>query len=74
VALDGCTQAGPETYEELGLFVGRVDREDLRATGVRAFRGERIEIVEPTARTAAGPRWCGWYGTDDCVLDRGTRI
>ncbi len=45
VALEGCRQANPEQFEELGFFVGELDPAHLRSIGIRAFRGERVEIL-----------------------------
>ncbi len=44
VAMQGCKQASPDKFEEQGLFIGERNKDDWRASGVRAFRGERIEI------------------------------
>jgi hypothetical protein len=45
VSLDGCTQKNQEQFEELALFVGELDPHALKTFGVRAFRGERVEIL-----------------------------
>ena len=63
VALDGCVQANAERFEELGFFVGAVDRSALLATGVRAFRGERVEIVNDGQD--GGAAVVRVYGRDD---------
>ncbi len=63
VAMEGSQQACPEQFEELGLFIGEVNKDDLRATGVRAFRGERIEILNDGSDGEAAVIRA--YGTDD---------
>lgn len=45
VALESCVQEHPEQFEEIGFFIGELKPFDLKETGVRAFRGERIEII-----------------------------
>lgn len=45
VALDGCYQAGPERFGELGLMVVRPQISELEQSTVRTFRGDTVEII-----------------------------
>jgi len=45
VALNGCTQAGPEQFEELGLMMGTLDTVDPLLSSLRAFRGDWGEVI-----------------------------
>lgn len=45
VALDGCAQAGPERFEEIAWIIARPQIADFPQSILRAFRGERIEVV-----------------------------
>ncbi len=63
VALDGCSQAGPEQYEELQPLVGKLDLLDFPASAMRAFRGESIEILNDGSN--GGEASVRVRGTDD---------
>lgn len=45
VAVDGCRQAGPERFQELGLMMGRLQLDDFVQSVLRAFRADTVEIV-----------------------------
>ena len=53
VAVAGCGQAAPERLGEVGVMVGRLDTAKLDRSVLRAFRGERVEIVNDGADGAA---------------------
>jgi hypothetical protein len=63
VALDGCTQAGPEQFEELALFVGDLHGRDPRQLAVRALRGDQVEVLRDGA--GGGPAIVRVHGADD---------
>jgi len=63
VALDGCTQLNPEQFEELGFFVGRMNKRDPLDVNLRAFKGERIEILNDGAD--GGPAVIRAHGSDE---------
>jgi hypothetical protein len=52
VALDGCRQASPERFQEMGFFVGSLNLSDLYSSQLRAFRGDSVEIVNDGANGA----------------------
>ena len=45
VPLEGCTQTAPERFEEIAFLVGRPDLGDFPRSILRAFRGERAEVI-----------------------------
>lgn len=45
VALDGCSQASPERFEEVGFLLGTMNLTNYYMSVLRAFRGDSIEIV-----------------------------
>lgn len=45
VALEGCAQAAPERFGELGLLVGNLVPSDFPASTLRAFKGTSVEVV-----------------------------
>ncbi|HMV69731.1 MAG TPA: hypothetical protein PKA64_23010, partial [Myxococcota bacterium] len=63
VAVDGCSQAAPETFGELGFVIGQLDLLDFTASNLRMFRGDRMEIVSDGAD--GGPAVVDVHGTDD---------
>jgi hypothetical protein len=40
-----CRQTAPDQFEELGLLFGKLNLADFQASTLRAFRGEKVEIV-----------------------------
>jgi hypothetical protein len=62
-AIEGCAQANPEQFEELGLFVGRLDPKNPLAASPRAFRGDRLEVRADGSD--GGPAVVRVYGADD---------
>ncbi|MFO8057048.1 MAG: CehA/McbA family metallohydrolase [bacterium] len=63
VAMEGSEQACSEQFEELGLFIGEVNKDDFLASGVRAFRGKRVEIKSDGSDGEAAV--IRVHGTDD---------
>lgn len=63
VALEGCGQANPEQFEELALFVGELDPAALKTFGIRAFKGERVEVLNDGSD--GGEAVVRVHGTDD---------
>ncbi len=45
VAVDGCEQAGPELFEEMGFLVGQLELTDFNQSTLHQVRGEAIRIV-----------------------------
>lgn len=46
---DGPRQTAPEQFEELGLFVGKLNPRNIMDVTIRAFKGERVEIINDGA-------------------------
>ncbi|MBM4396812.1 MAG: CehA/McbA family metallohydrolase [Deltaproteobacteria bacterium] len=63
VAVDGCRQAGPDRFQEIGLMVGVLDASDLASSVLRAFRADRVEVVADGSD--GGPAVVRATGTDD---------
>jgi len=45
VALEDCVQTHPEQFEEIGFFMGELDLSALSRSGIRSFKGERVEVI-----------------------------
>lgn len=63
VALDGCAQAVPERFGEMGFVLGQLDIGDFEASQLRMFRGDAIEVV--AEGSASEPAIVDVHGTDD---------
>ncbi|UCD85847.1 MAG: CehA/McbA family metallohydrolase [Deltaproteobacteria bacterium] len=63
VALEGCSQAGPERFEEMGLAVGLFDLNNPLDATLRAFRGYSVEVINDGSDGQAAV--VRVYGTDD---------
>lgn len=53
VAMRGCHQASPDQFEELGLLLGKLNVGDFYASTLRAFRGQKVSIVNDGANGQA---------------------
>ena len=53
VAMDGCDQAGPDRFDEMGLLVGEADVAALDQSILRGFRADSIELVSDGADGSA---------------------
>jgi len=62
VALDGCDQATPEQFEELGLMMATLSL-DIWSSSLRAFRASSVEVVADGSD--GGPAIIRTTGTDD---------
>ena len=49
VALDGCRQAGPDRFGELGLLMGTFTLNPFYMSTIRGFRGESMEVIHDGA-------------------------
>ncbi len=63
VAVDGCEQAGPELFGELGLVIGQLDLANFGQSGMHMIRGESVEIVSDGS--GGGPVIVDVHATDD---------
>jgi len=63
VAVDGCRQAGPDRFQELGVMAGHLYMDDLYQSVLRAFRAETVEVVADGSD--GGPAIVRATGTDD---------
>lgn len=45
VAVENCEQRGEELFDELGLMVAKLDITDTDNSLIRAFRGDRVEVL-----------------------------
>ena len=45
VALDGCAQAGPERFQELGIMMGMLNLADFPQSTLRAFRADHVDVI-----------------------------
>ncbi len=62
VAVDGCTQTGPEEFEELGLMAGVISL-DIYASVLRAFRADSVTVLSDGSD--GGPAIVRAVGSDD---------
>lgn len=62
VALDGCNQAGPERFGELGIMMGTLNP-DIYKSILRSFKGESAEVVSDGAD--GGPAVVRVTGVDE---------
>jgi hypothetical protein len=63
VARDGCEQAVPERFGEMGFVIGQLDLGDFTASQLRMFRGDSVEVVADGSD--GGPAIVDVHGTDD---------
>lgn len=63
VAVDGCAQAAPEKFGEMGFVIGQLDLGDFLSSQLRMFRGDSVAIVADGAD--GGPAIVDVHGTDD---------
>lgn len=63
VAVQGCEQAGPEVFDEMGLALGRLDLAEFTGSSLHQFRGDSVEIVDDGS--GGGPAVVDVHGTDD---------
>ncbi len=63
VAVDGCAQASPERFGEVGFLMGEVNPLSFYDTVLRGFRGESVEIVDDGS--GGGPARVRVHGVDD---------
>ena len=45
VAMNGCAQASPEQFDELGLMLGELKLDDFTDSTLRAFRATTVEVL-----------------------------
>lgn len=62
VALNGCAQAGPERFGELGIMMGTLNPDIYKST-LRSFKGESAEVVSDGAD--GGPAVVKVAGVDE---------
>lgn len=63
VALEGCSQASLERFEEMGFVVGLLNLEDLLASTIRCFRGDSVKVINDGSNGQAAV--VRVYGADD---------
>lgn len=63
VAVDGCRQAGPERFQELGIMMGTLDLGAFFQSVLRAFSADTVEVVADGSD--GGPAIVRASGTDD---------
>ncbi len=63
VAVNGCRQAGPERFQELGIMMGTLDIGNFVQSVLRAFRADRVEVVADGSD--GGPAIVRATGADD---------
>jgi hypothetical protein len=63
VAVDGCDQAVPERFGEMGFVLGQLELTDFSSSQLRMFRGDSIEVVNDGSD--GNPAIVDVHGTDD---------
>ncbi len=63
VALEGCSQASPERFEEMGFALGLFDISNPLDTTLRAFRGDSVKVINDGSNGQAAV--VRVYGADD---------
>ncbi len=63
VAVDGCRQAGPERFQELGIMMGNLNVGNFVQSVLRAFRATEVRVVNDG--TDGNPAIVRATGTDD---------
>ncbi|GAB4294157.1 MAG: hypothetical protein Kow0090_08740 [Myxococcota bacterium] len=77
-AVEGCGQASPEQFQELGFFAGALNISEYNLSIIRCFKGESLEIInDGSDGKAAVVRATGvddYYWTVELQLIRDTAV